>query len=108
MEIHPVSPTTTVIQFFSLLAVVIAFAIPRWLRAREIARSLGRSSQFRPKWIGVEGPLTKADAERARLQENIPSIQPVQQPAEAGFNTEGEKVGDEELVNVPEAFIINK
>jgi hypothetical protein len=100
MEIHPVSSTSILVQFFSLLVIVILFAIARWLREREIARSLGRSSQHRPKLIGVEGPMTKADAQRARIQEDTPSGQLVQQPREAAFTIDGGKVTDEEHANV--------
>jgi hypothetical protein len=75
MKTQPASTEFLIVQFASLVFLVIIGAAYRWMREREIARSLGHCSRFRPTITGIEGPLTEGEAERARLRENVPNMQ---------------------------------
>jgi hypothetical protein len=75
MKIDPASDASLIKLFVSALVLVILCAVHKWLGEREIARSLGNSSRSRPKMVGVEGPMTKLEAQIAFLHERAPNFQ---------------------------------
>jgi hypothetical protein len=75
MKIDPASDASLIKLFISVFVLVLVCAVHKWLGDREIARSLGNSSRFRPKIVGVEGPMTKAEAQITLLQERAAGFQ---------------------------------
>jgi hypothetical protein len=82
MKIDPASDASLIKLFVSVMVLVIICAIHKWAGERETARSLGHSAQYRPKLIGVEGPMTKAEAQIAALEDRAPNVQPEEQREE--------------------------
>lgn len=93
MKIEPASDTTLIKLFVSILVLVLICAVHHWLGQREIARSLGHPARNRPKLIGVEGPMTKAEAELAAEQDHAPSVQSEGQSKESSLREEVKVAG---------------
>jgi hypothetical protein len=89
MKIDSASDAPLIELFVSGLALTAIFVLRRWLSEREISRSLGNSH---PKLVGVEGPMTKAEAQIAAAEDRAPIAQLAKHTEEPSFAEESKTV----------------